>query len=79
MRYHEAKSYFRTELEKYFYRGCEVVEVVHGIGTYTLRNMILEEIKHLDYVNIIESSNPGSLLLELLVPENNVIKKITSQ
>ena len=77
MRYDEAKIHFRSELEKYFFRGIEVVEVVHGIGTYTLRNMILDEINQLDYVNIIESHNPGSLILELLVPDKSTLKKYT--
>jgi len=77
MRYEEAKNFFRAELEKYFFRGFELVEVVHGIGTYTLRNMIIDEISNLDYVNIIDSHNPGSLLLELLVPDKRTLRKFT--
>jgi hypothetical protein len=78
MRYDEAKIFFRAELEKKFFRGYELVEVIHGIGTYTLRKMILDEIHQLDYVNIIDSHNPGSLLLELLVPEKSALRKYTS-
>lgn len=77
MGYVDAKRFFRAELEKSFFRGQELVEVVHGIGTYTLRKMILEEINTLDYVNIIESHNPGSLLLELLVPDKSTLKRFT--
>jgi len=77
MRYEEARIFFRAELEKFFFRGFELVEVVHGVGTYTLRNMILDEIHNLDYVNIIDSHNPGSLLLELLVPDKSALKKYT--
>lgn len=77
MRYEEAKIFFREELEKYFMKGVEVIEVIHGIGTYALRNMIIDEIKMLDYVKIIDSQNPGSILLELLVPEKNFLRQIT--
>ncbi|MDH4199009.1 MAG: Smr/MutS family protein [Spirochaetia bacterium] len=76
MRFTEAKLHFRNELEKCFYFGDRFVEVIHGIGTYTLRNMVIDEVGKLDYVSIIESYNPGSLILELDVPEQSFLNKL---
>lgn len=57
--------------------GYPVVEVVHGIGTYTLRKMILEEISLIEYATFRESANPGSLIVELDVPDPAILKKYT--
>ena len=75
LRYSEAQSHFLVELERAFMSGEPEVEVIHGIGTYALRNMVLKEIKSIDYVEVIENHNPGSLRLRILGPEPSIMKK----
>jgi dsDNA-specific endonuclease/ATPase MutS2 len=77
MRYNDAKIHFRNEIEKFFFRGHQYIEVIHGIGTYTLRKMVLDEVININYVQIIENNNPGSLVLELQIPDINTLKKYT--
>ena len=56
-----------------------MVEVVHGIGTYALRNMIEVEIeKHRTiFVDLTQAftKNPGSIKIEILGPEPHILKK----
>lgn len=76
LRYEEARHTLLTSLEKYFSQGVREVEVIHGIGTYTLRKMVLAEIEKMDYVNVIPGilgENPGTLRLELLSPEEHIL------
>ncbi len=75
LRYEEARSRFLTELDKAFMAGERHVEVIHGIGTYTLKKMVEKEVAALDYAEILESQNPGSTLLELLAPEPHILKQ----
>jgi len=75
LRYVEAQSHFLTELERAFMAGEAEVEVIHGIGTYALRKMVLKEIESIDYVEIIENHNPGALRLRILGPEPSMMKK----
>ena len=69
--YPDAKQKLLQGIESFFFSGCEIVKVVHGVGTYTLRNMAIQELSKLDYVEIIEdpfSMNPGELKVRLLIP-----------
>ncbi len=77
LHYEEAKQKFLTELDNAFFSGEPEVEVIHGVGTYTLRNMVLEQIKKISYVELSNNwnHNPGSLKLTLLVPEMSLLKK----
>ena len=76
MRYEEAKSFFVHEMESAFYEGIEEVKVIHGVGTYALRNMVLAEVEKVDYIEILpQMHNPGTIRLKLLVPDIELRKK----
>lgn len=75
LRYEEARSKLLSELEKAFMAGETCVEVVHGIGTYTLKKMVEKEVAQIDYVDILESQNPGSALLEVYPPEPHILRQ----
>lgn len=77
LRYEEARQKFLQEIEHAFYQGISEVEIIHGVGTYTLRNMLLKEIKRIDYISISNewNSNPGSLKVLLAVPDAGLMKK----
>ncbi|MDH5717982.1 MAG: Smr/MutS family protein [Spirochaetia bacterium] len=79
LRFQEAKEKFLREVEKAFINGIKEIEVIHGIGTYTLRKMVIEEVSKLDYADIDNSniffSNPGSLRLLLFPPESHLLNK----
>ncbi len=70
--YLDAKKKLLEDIEYLFFRGHTRAKVIHGIGTYTLRKMVVKEISKIDYVKIIEnpfSNNLGELEIELLVPD----------
>ena len=70
--YFDAKKKLLENIEALFFRGHTKAIIIHGIGTYTLRNMVIEEVSKLDYIKIINnplSDNPGQLEIELLVPD----------
>lgn len=78
LRYDQAKEKFLTSLEKAFLAGETIVEVVHGVGTYALRTMIIEELKSIDYASAIETGfamNPGTIRIELYPPDSSVLRK----
>lgn len=76
LRYEEAKNVLLRELDRAFCAGYEEVEIIHGIGTYTLRKMAEQELKKLDYVDPIPAQmNPGSLVVRLLIPNKSELKK----
>ncbi|MDH5720688.1 MAG: Smr/MutS family protein [Spirochaetia bacterium] len=79
MRFEEAKNKFLQEIEHCFARGIEFVEVIHGIGTYTLRNMVLNEINNIEYIELFNpleySMNPGSLKLVIKTPDKYTLYK----
>ena len=70
LRFEEAQRKFLQELDSFFFKGVEEVEVIHGIGEHILRKMVENEVDKLDYVEIVSLplSNPGALKLKLLVP-----------
>lgn len=71
LKYHEAKDKLIKELEKHYHNGSSSVRVIHGIGTYTLRKMVIEEIKTIDYVEIqpdFFGEDQASLLLRIFSP-----------
>ncbi len=75
MRFDEARNKLLSEIERLFFAGESEVEIVHGIGNYILRKMVLLELAKLDYVSISDSGfnpNPGSLKVKLLVPDPGV-------
>ena len=78
LRYEEAKRLLIREIESFFYQGVEDVSIVHGVGDYILRNMVLQELAKIDYVQILEQAhfNPGSLKVRLLIPPKEVLKRI---
>lgn len=72
MRFDEARNKLLSEIEQHFFAGEREVEIIHGIGNYVLRNMTLAELAKIDYVRINSNSfnpNPGSLKVDLLVPD----------
>lgn len=78
MRFDEARNKLLSELDKHFFAGQPEVEIIHGIGNYVLRNMVLAELKKLDYVRIQDAGfhpNPGSLKVTLLGPEKSVLDR----
>ncbi len=72
MRFEEARNKLLAEIEKAFLDGVKEIEVIHGIGSYTLHDMVLEECKRIAYLKPISATfhpNPGSTLFEVLSPE----------
>jgi len=83
LRFSEAKDKFLKEIESCFAKGIDIVEVIHGIGTYTLRNMVIEEVKNLDYVDFLHEPeitfNPGSIKLVIQIPDKSRLNQYLSQ
>lgn len=82
LRYEEAKNLLHQELNKAFMEGFQEVEVIHGIGTGTLRKMVINEVNSLDYAEIHKEPglNPGSIRIKLFPPSSENLKKwITSE
>ena len=80
LRFEPARKKLLEEIDAAFMKGESMVEIIHGIGTYTLRTMVLDELEKVDYARILESDfhyNPGSMLIELLVPEQGILNKYT--
>ena len=77
MRFDEARNKLLSEIEKFFFAGESEVEIVHGIGNYILRKMVITELAKLDYVRVEDSGfnpNPGSLKVRLLTPDPGIMK-----
>ena len=78
LRFEEARRKLLAEIESAFVNGVSLLEVVHGVGTYTLRRMVETEVEKLDYVRVRDNdfnANPGTLKLEILLPEQNILKE----
>lgn len=78
LRFEEARRKFLREIEQAFLAGESEVEVIHGIGTYTLRRMVEDEAGRLDYVYVQDTTghlNPGSVRLTLLSPGQDMLNK----
>lgn len=80
MRFDKARGIFLNEIEKYFLQGEQEVHVLHGIGEYILRDMVIEECKKIDYVEVLSTPpgihpNDGILRLRILAPEKSVLDK----
>jgi dsDNA-specific endonuclease/ATPase MutS2 len=81
MRFDEARNKLLSEIERFFFAGESEVEIVHGIGNYILRKMVLSELARLDYVTVNDSGfnpNPGSLKVKLLVPDPGMLSTYRS-
>ncbi len=80
MNYEEAKAKLLHDIEKYFFAGVEEVKIIHGIGTYTLRKMVLESIAEIDHAQIIQNkfvfNDPGSIRIRLLVPDEELLNSV---
>lgn len=77
MRFDEARNKLLADIEKFFFAGETEVEIVHGIGNYILRKMVIAELAKLDYVRINDSGfnpNPGSLKVQLLSPDPGILE-----
>jgi len=71
-RYEEARTQFLSEMNKAFLEGETIVEVVHGIGTFALKNMVLNETEKLNFAKILtvySEKNPGITRIELFPPD----------
>lgn len=78
LRYNEAKTKLLRELDKAFVNCESEVEIIHGIGTYTLRKMVETEIDKIEYAEIIMHDarlNPGALRVKLLSVDPGIMKK----
>ena len=79
LRFEDAKKKFLNEIEKCFARGVQYVEVIHGIGSYILRNMVIDEINKINYVELASdqdfNTNPGSIKLIIRTPEKSILNK----
>ena len=76
MRFDEARNKLLSEIEQHFFAGESEVEIVHGIGNYILRKMVIAELAKLDYVRINSDNynmNPGSLKVTLLIPDAGLL------
>lgn len=78
MRIEKARSIFLKELERFFLAGEQEVHVLHGIGKYILRDMVVEECKKIDYVEILSTPdgirpNDGIMRLKILTPEKSLL------
>ncbi len=74
-----ARAKLLHEIELYFARGYEKVKVIHGVGTYVIHNMVVEEIAKIDYVEHIQtplSFNDGELYIRLLIPKLQKLHQI---
>ena len=76
LKYEEAKKKLLLEIENLFFQGISEASIIHGIGNYILRDMVVQEIAKLDYVEIREAAhfNPGELRIRLLIPSKEVLK-----
>lgn len=75
MRRENAKNKFIDELEKHYSNREKEVKIIHGIGNYVLREMLLEEIKSINYVEIVEDffeESTASLLLKIHSPDKKL-------
>ncbi|HRP70750.1 MAG TPA: Smr/MutS family protein [Turneriella sp.] len=78
MHFEDAKHKLLSEIEHLFFEGVCEVEIIHGIGNYILRKMVIAELSKLDYVHLDENHfnpNPGSLRATLLVPDENLLER----
>jgi len=75
LHYEEAKNILLSEIEKSFLSGEKEVEVVHGIGTYTIRNMILKEIEKISYVEFSRFKSDAVIVLKIDSPPEHILKK----
>lgn len=76
MSYAEAEKKLEKEIHSALCKGKKYIEIIHGVGTYTLRKMVIKYLMSLDFVKILpeESSfNPGTLKIELDIPEKKVL------
>lgn len=62
------------ELDAAFMAGEPEVEVIHGIGTHTLKTMVHDEVAKLDYISLLPSRNPGVTRLEIHGPDEHILK-----
>lgn len=72
MRFEEARKKLLNEIESAFFNRYDYLEVIHGIGTYTLRKMVEAEAAKIDYIELVDDSfnlNPGTIKIRLLIPE----------
>ena len=77
LRVAEARRTLLKELDAYFMKGINNVDIVHGVGTYTIRNMVREEITKIDYAVIVEDDyqqNYGITRVKLLCPSEDILK-----
>ena len=75
MRRENAKNKLIDELEKHYSNREKRVKIIHGIGNYVLREMLLEEIKTINYVEIVEDffeESTASLLLKIHSPDKKI-------
>lgn len=75
-RWQEARSIFLKEIEFHLSKGTQEVEVLHGIGDYILRKMVIAEVEKIDYVEILFTPegvrpNDGVLRLKILMPDKS--------
>lgn len=77
MRYEEARAKLLQEIEMAFADGIEILEIVHGIGSYTLAQMVKRECQKIPYLVLKEDLfyfNPGSVRYEVLIPHKDKLK-----
>ena len=74
MRYNEAKSKLESELHKAFLDGVTLVEIVHGIGSGRLKQLVLDTVLELGFGSVFETGddwqNPGTTQIELYPPDS---------
>ena len=76
LRFEDAKQKFLTELEQAFFKSHSQIEVLHGIGNYTLRDMVWNEIHKIDYADVRKHFfNPGISIIELHLPDEEILRK----
>ena len=78
MHYNDAKNKLEREIHNAQFQGHRYVEIIHGIGTYTLRNMTVEYLQTLNFVKLLPEEsgfNPGSLKVELDIPDEQIRRK----
>ena len=73
LHYEEAKEKFLNELDECFCQGITRVNVVHGVGEYILRKMVLKELENINYAeaDFFFDDNPGELNISLSTYKNN--------
>jgi len=80
LRYKDAEEKLERELHQAFLAGINFVQIVHGVGSGKLKELVENTIDRVDFAKIIRDGsvleNPGTTHIELYPPDRRTLKSI---